>query len=210
MVIVSVADIRSITADFIFHHENTTFSLLFFKHCVTAWGQTNCKKSYLILRNNFHVYLPVFGLALCSQFDIATRKAPILVERCVRALEERAYINASLDLYKVYHNSPPNEQIIELRKELNHGEYPNPPDKLEDSQGFWHNVRPRMLTMLYSFFFFTDVCNADLSSYSPQCIASVLKKFLRELPDPVIPVQWYDRFLEASSTHIYFDTNTIK
>lgn len=38
----------------------------------------------------------------------------------------------------------------------------------------------------------------DLSEYSTVCIASVLKKFLRELPDPVIPVQWYDRFLEAA------------
>lgn len=46
---------------------------------------------------------------------------------------------------------------------------------------------------------FPDVCNADLNPYGPQCIASVLKKFLRELPDPVIPVQWYDKFLEASS-----------
>lgn len=38
----------------------------------------------------------------------------------------------------------------------------------------------------------------DLTEYNSVCIASVLKKFLRELPDPVIPVQWYDRFLEAS------------
>ncbi|RLU24802.1 hypothetical protein DMN91_002892 [Ooceraea biroi] len=106
----------------------------------------------------------VFGLALCSQFDVATRGAPILVERCTRALEERAFADTTLDLYKIYHSSPPNEQTLELRQKLNE-----------------------------------DVCNADLNPYSPQCVASVLKKFLRELPDPVIPVQWYDKFLEASS-----------
>ncbi|CAG5100964.1 Similar to pik3r1-a: Phosphatidylinositol 3-kinase regulatory subunit alpha (Xenopus laevis) [Cotesia congregata] len=105
----------------------------------------------------------VFGLALCSQFDTKVRSAPILVERCTRVLEERAFNDLSLDLYKVYYNSPPNEQTLELRQKLNQ-----------------------------------DVCNTDLSSYSLQCIASVLKKFLRELPDPVIPVQWYDRFLEVS------------
>lgn len=47
------------------------------------------------------------------------------------------------------------------------------------------------------------MCNADLSSYSAQCVAGVLKKFLRELPDPVIPVQFYDRFIEASSEYTY-------
>lgn len=46
--------------------------------------------------------------------------------------------------------------------------------------------------------FFTDLQNVDFADYEPHCIASVLKKFLRELPDPIIPVQWYDRFLEAS------------
>ncbi|CAH1153755.1 unnamed protein product [Phaedon cochleariae] len=38
----------------------------------------------------------------------------------------------------------------------------------------------------------------DLSEVSPVCIAGVFKKYLRELPDPLIPVQWYDKFLEAS------------
>ncbi|XP_066580977.1 phosphatidylinositol 3-kinase regulatory subunit alpha isoform X2 [Prorops nasuta] len=114
--------------------------------------------------NRVNRFASVFGLALCSQFEASARTCPILVERCTRALEERAYADAALDLYKVYHSSPPNEQTLELRQKLN-----------------------------------KDVSNTDLSSYSPQCIASVLKKFLRELPDPIIPVQCYDKFLEASN-----------
>lgn len=43
--------------------------------------------------------------------------------------------------------------------------------------------------------------NIDLSSYSAICIANVLRKFIRELPDTIIPVQWYDKFLEASSKY---------
>ncbi|OXU28354.1 hypothetical protein TSAR_008311 [Trichomalopsis sarcophagae] len=110
-------------------------------------------------------FTSVFGLALCSQFDATTRSAPLLVEKCTRALEERVATDPSLDLYKIYHSSPPNEQTLELRQQLNE-----------------------------------DVRSIDLNLYTPQCIASVLKKFLRELPDPVIPVQWYDKFLEASSS----------
>ncbi|TGZ49326.1 Phosphatidylinositol 3-kinase regulatory subunit alpha [Temnothorax longispinosus] len=125
-----------------------------------------CGKCHKYLRGLLHqgFLCQVFGLALCSQFDTASRAAPLLVERCTRALEEQAFADTTLDLYKVYHSSPPNEQTLELRQKLNE-----------------------------------DVCNTDLNPYTPQCIASVLKKFLRELPDPVIPVQWYDRFLEASS-----------
>lgn len=40
--------------------------------------------------------------------------------------------------------------------------------------------------------------NINLSEYSPVCVAGIIKKYLRELPDPLIPVQWYDKFLEAS------------
>lgn len=46
----------------------------------------------------------------------------------------------------------------------------------------------------------TDV---DLRELSAACLANILKKFLRELPDPIIPVQWYDRFVEASSKYCF-------
>lgn len=49
----------------------------------------------------------------------------------------------------------------------------------------------------------------DLSDYSPVCIASVFKKFLRELPDPLIPVQRYDQFLEAASK-LFLSHNNLK
>ncbi|XP_068916831.1 phosphatidylinositol 3-kinase regulatory subunit gamma isoform X4 [Tenebrio molitor] len=38
----------------------------------------------------------------------------------------------------------------------------------------------------------------DLNDFSAVCIAGVIKKFLRELPDPLVPVQWYDAFLSAA------------
>lgn len=53
-----------------------------------------------------------------------------------------------------------------------------------------------------SLFCCLDVAKVDMSEYDPAVIASTLKKFLRELPDPVIPVQWYDRFIEVSSKYL--------
>lgn len=38
----------------------------------------------------------------------------------------------------------------------------------------------------------------DFSGFDVSCVAGYLKKCLREFPDPLIPIQWYDRFLEAS------------
>lgn len=43
-----------------------------------------------------------------------------------------------------------------------------------------------------------DPNTVKLCDYSPQCIVSVMKKYLRELPDPVIPVQLYDYFILAA------------
>lgn len=35
----------------------------------------------------------------------------------------------------------------------------------------------------------------DLTKYEIQYLVSILKRFLRELPDPVIPVKWYEQFI---------------
>ncbi|KAG8197034.1 hypothetical protein JTE90_004303 [Oedothorax gibbosus] len=43
-----------------------------------------------------------------------------------------------------------------------------------------------------------DVERTNLASYELHCIASALKKYLRELPNPVFPVQFYDKFIETA------------
>ena len=39
----------------------------------------------------------------------------------------------------------------------------------------------------------------SLADYDLTCIAGTLKKYLRQLPDPVIPEQYYNKFIEAAS-----------
>ncbi|KAK9890370.1 hypothetical protein WA026_010463 [Henosepilachna vigintioctopunctata] len=40
--------------------------------------------------------------------------------------------------------------------------------------------------------------DADFGEFSPIVLTGILKKYLRELPDPLVPVQWYDKFLEVT------------
>lgn len=43
--------------------------------------------------------------------------------------------------------------------------------------------------------------------FEPHVLASGLKKLLRELPDPLVPSQWYDAFIDAArkmTKHFYF------
>lgn len=54
------------------------------------------------------------------------------------------------------------------------------------------------LTNLVGCYCFADTNGCDLSAFEPYVLASGLKKLFRELPDPLIPSQWYDTFIDAS------------
>lgn len=101
--------------------------------------------------------------SLCWEYICVSDILILQIMKCTQELEARSQSNNSLELYNLYCETPPADEVGDLLK------------KLQEST------------------------NVDLSEYNPVCIASVFKKYLRELPDPLIPVQWYDQFLEASS-----------
>ena len=44
-----------------------------------------------------------------------------------------------------------------------------------------------------------DVGSCDLSTQSLESIAAVVKKYLREIPEPIIPTAFYEQFIQISS-----------
>lgn len=57
--------------------------------------------------------------------------------------------------------------------------------------------------------FNTDFQSIDFSKVSLQSIGEVLKMYLGELPDPVIPVEAYDEFIETSSKYMVVMINLL-
>lgn len=104
----------------------------------------------------------LFGVGLCSQFDPAERPAPYVVMRLTQELENRARIQPSVNINKLYETC------------------------MDDSV----NTLKQKLT--------EDLYGVELSEYSSNIVAGVLKKFLLELPDPVIPVKSYQLFIDAA------------
>ncbi|CAF1260883.1 unnamed protein product [Rotaria sordida] len=47
------------------------------------------------------------------------------------------------------------------------------------------------------------------SSYSPATISSLLKTYLQSLPEPIIPIKYFDEFLEIGSRFKYNQTNDL-
>lgn len=45
----------------------------------------------------------------------------------------------------------------------------------------------------------SDMSQLNLDNFNVHCVAGALKKYLRELPNPVIPVEMYSQFIDAAS-----------
>lgn len=52
-------------------------------------------------------------------------------------------------------------------------------------------------------YFAADVETVNLASFDSAVIASTMKKYLRELPNPVIPEQFYTKFIDAASEYLF-------
>ena len=137
----------------------------------------------------------VFGVGLCRlSTGGETGSAPSVVLRLVQEIEQRAATTPSLDLYRLYRTTTPSaETIAQLCLQLS-----AEPGTLANTAVSSHLICNR--TFLYFRFFptFTKDGGGDLSLFEPHVLASGLKKLLRELPDPLVPSQWYDAFIDAS------------
>lgn len=51
----------------------------------------------------------------------------------------------------------------------------------------------------------TDSGVYDFGGFDIGCVAGYFKKYLREFPDSLIPIQWYDHFIEASRKYTVHD-----
>ncbi|KAF9403947.1 hypothetical protein BGZ94_004443 [Podila epigama] len=104
----------------------------------------------------------MFGNSLLDQLELEQRSVPLVVERCIEAVDARG-----LEVEGIYRRSG---MAAEARQLV---------------QAFDTGLQPDLMdTTLYQ-----DICS----------ITSVLKQYLRTLPEPLIPYDMYDDFMEAIS-----------
>ncbi|KAG0265327.1 hypothetical protein BG011_005027 [Mortierella polycephala] len=102
----------------------------------------------------------MFGNCLLDQLEQEQRTIPLVVEKCIEAVDERG-----LDVEGIYRRSGMAAEARQLVQTYDTGFYP---DLMDTS-------------------FYQDICS----------ITSVLKQYLRSLPEPLIPYDLYPDFIEA-------------
>lgn len=110
----------------------------------------------------------VFGLSLCKQKMINESQVPLLLVRCCDELLRRARNSSTLDIYRLYRKTTPQEELNRLREACDRA-YP-------------------------------DMYEVNLDHYEAETIAYLVKRYLQELPDPVIPERWHDNFVNTART----------
>ncbi|KAK3834450.1 MAG: hypothetical protein J3R72DRAFT_372250, partial [Linnemannia gamsii] len=103
----------------------------------------------------------MFGNSLLDQLEIEQRAVPLVVEKCIEAVDERG-----LEVEGIYRRSGMAVEARQLVQAFDAGLHPNLMD-----------------TVVYQ-----DICS----------ITSVLKQYLRTLPEPLVPYDLYGEFMEAT------------
>ncbi|CAO3647494.1 unnamed protein product [Cunninghamella blakesleeana] len=102
----------------------------------------------------------IFGTDLTARVAIEERDIPILVERCIEAVEARG-----MDYEGIYRKSGGAAQMRSIQMSFE----TNEPLDLKDEDTI------------------NDIC----------AVTSVLKQYFRELPNPLLPYELYDQFMDA-------------
>ncbi|KAF9925832.1 hypothetical protein FBU30_004452 [Linnemannia zychae] len=105
--------------------------------------------------------LAMFGNSLIDQLEIEQRSVPLVVEKCIEAVDERG-----LEVEGIYRRSGMAVEARQLVQAFDAGHIPDLMD-----------------TCIYQ-----DICS----------ITSVLKQYLRTLPEPLIPYDFYGDFMDAT------------
>lgn len=129
---------------------------------------------------------PTFGVDLAEQMARDTVEIPAIMDKCCAAIEK--YGITSQGIYRI---SGTMNKVQKLKERLDRG------------KSAW----PTMLTLIeYSLFPDFDSVNLDAEEWSADInnVSSVLKLWLRELPDPLLTFTLHQGFIDAASMYRLF------
>jgi hypothetical protein len=127
-------------------------------------------------------FSPTFGVDLSEQMARDNVDVPPLVERCCEAIERHGLLSQG-----IYRLSGTMTKVNKLREKLDRGACSAP----------WAGacVNGRALLDLMAVDLDAEEWASDINN-----VASVLKLWLRELPEPLLTFQLHAKFIDAAST----------
>ena len=115
----------------------------------------------------------LFGASLVTLVKLYGTQRPVIVNLCVQELERRDV----LKLRGLYRENGDTFDIERIRNQFDNGK--------SHLRNHWH------------YHIFVDLGSVNLSAVDTYTVASLLKLYLRELPEPLVQTELYPRFINA-------------